>query len=179
MKIFKSLIKKENREKPYFLITILLVLEIVYLEFPEDTTALCLPTFKDFVLILAIPLESVLTVQVFPFTVKENSLKIISLLIRELYLTFKFVILSSKEGTILDLAVNLNIIEKSGSWFSYNGDKIGQGRENVKELIENNPKMAEELEKKIRDNFSKAFENALGEEEIDSEDEELPEEDEE
>ena len=85
----------------------------------------------------------------------------------------------SKEGTILDLAVNLNIIEKSGSWFSYNGDKIGQGRENVKELIENNPKMAEELEKKIRDNFSKAFENALGEEEMDSEDEELPEEDEE
>ena len=85
----------------------------------------------------------------------------------------------SKEGTILDLAVNLNIIEKSGSWFSYNGDKIGQGRENVKELIENNPKMAEELEKKIRDNFSKAFENALGEEEMDSEEEELPEEDEE
>ena len=75
----------------------------------------------------------------------------------------------SKEGTILDLAVNLNIIEKSGSWFSYNGDKIGQGRENVKELIENNPKMAEELEKKIRDNFSKAFENALGEEELDEE----------
>ena len=85
----------------------------------------------------------------------------------------------SKEGTILDLAVNLNIIEKSGSWFSYNGDKIGQGRENVKELIENNPKMAEELEKKIRDNFSKAFENALGEEELDAEEEELPEEDEE
>ena len=75
----------------------------------------------------------------------------------------------SKEGTILDLAVNLNIIEKSGSWFSYNGEKIGQGRENVKELIEKNPKMAEELEKKIRDNFSKAFENALGEEELDSE----------
>ena len=75
----------------------------------------------------------------------------------------------SKEGTILDLAVNLNIIEKSGSWFSYNGEKIGQGRENVKELIEKNPKMAEELEKKIRDNFSKAFENALGEEEFDNE----------
>ena len=75
----------------------------------------------------------------------------------------------SKEGTILDLAVTLNIIEKSGSWFSYNGEKIGQGRENVKELIEKNPKMAEDLEKKIRDNFSKAFENALGEEEIDNE----------
>ena len=85
----------------------------------------------------------------------------------------------SKEGTILDLAVNLNIIEKSGSWFSYNGDKIGQGRENVKELIENNPKMAEELEKKIRDNFSKAFENALGEEELDEEQDVEPEEEEE
>ena len=85
----------------------------------------------------------------------------------------------SKEGTILDLAVNLNIIEKSGSWFSYNGEKIGQGRENVKELIEKNPKMAEELEKKIRDNFSKAFENALGEEEIDTDDDVLEEVDEE
>ena len=85
----------------------------------------------------------------------------------------------SKEGTILDLAVNLNIIEKSGSWFSYNGDKIGQGRENVKEIIENNPKMAEELEKKIRDNFSKAFENALGEEELDEEQDVEPEEEEE
>ena len=85
----------------------------------------------------------------------------------------------SKEGTILDLAVNLNIIEKSGSWFSYNGEKIGQGRENVKDLIERNPKMAEELEKKIRDNFSKAFENALGEEELDMEEETEPEVDEE
>ena len=85
----------------------------------------------------------------------------------------------SKEGTILDLAVNLNIIEKSGSWFSYNGEKIGQGRENVKDLIERNPKMDEELEKKIRDNFSKAFENALGEEELDMEEETEPEVDEE
>ena len=85
----------------------------------------------------------------------------------------------SKEGTILDLAVNLNIIEKSGSWFSYNGEKVGQGRENVKELIENNPKLAAELEKKIRDNFSKAFENALGEEEHDEEEDVEPSEDEE
>ena len=45
----------------------------------------------------------------------------------------------SKEGCVLDLAVNLDIIEKSGSWFSYNGNKIGQGRENVKKYISENP----------------------------------------
>ena len=67
----------------------------------------------------------------------------------------------SKTGTILDLAVELNIIEKSGSWFSYKGEKIGQGRENVKQYLEDNPKIASEVEKVIRDNANKAFENAL------------------
>ncbi len=67
----------------------------------------------------------------------------------------------SKEGSLLDLAVDLDIIEKSGSWFSYGGEKIGQGRENAKKYIVEHPKMAEEVEKKVRDNFSKAFENAL------------------
>ena len=70
----------------------------------------------------------------------------------------------SKEGNILDLAVNLDIIEKSGSWFSYNGNKIGQGRENVKVYLEENKDIMNEIEKKIRDNFNKAFENALVEE---------------
>ena len=77
----------------------------------------------------------------------------------------------SKSGTILDLAVNLGIIEKAGSWFSYKGEKIGQGRENIKDLIESDPKLAEELEKKVRDNFSKAFENALVEEDDESQEE--------
>ena len=76
----------------------------------------------------------------------------------------------SKEGCVLDLAVNLDIIEKSGSWFSYNGNKIGQGRENVKRYILENPQFMEEIEKKVRDNFNKAFENALVEN--DEEDEE-------
>ena len=67
----------------------------------------------------------------------------------------------SKEGNILDLAVNLDIIEKSGSWFSYNGEKIGQGRENVKVYLEEHKDIMNEIEKKIRDNFNKAFENAL------------------
>ena len=71
----------------------------------------------------------------------------------------------SKEGNILDAAVNLDIVEKSGSWFSYNGERIGQGRENVKEYLAKNPKIAEEIEGKIRANYEKAFEKSLGEEE--------------
>ena len=67
----------------------------------------------------------------------------------------------SKEGSVLDLAVDLGIIEKSGSWFSYNGEKIGQGRENIKKQLQDNPKFMEEVEKKVRENFNKAFENAL------------------
>ena len=69
----------------------------------------------------------------------------------------------SKEGNVLDLAVNLDIIEKSGAWFSYNGAKIGQGRENVKTYLKENPKIMDEVEKKIRDNINKAFEQALDE----------------
>ena len=70
----------------------------------------------------------------------------------------------SKEGNILDMAVNLDIIEKSGSWFSYNGDRIGQGRENVKKYLKENPEVLEDVEKKVRANFEKAFEQSLGEE---------------
>ncbi len=80
----------------------------------------------------------------------------------------------SKEGSILDLAVNLDIVEKSGAWFSYNGAKIGQGRENVKKYLKENPKILAEIEQKIRDNYSKAFEQALDEkapEEADDDDE--------
>ena len=62
------------------------------------------------------------------------------------------------------MAVNLDIIEKSGSWFSYNGERIGQGRENVKKYLQENPTILDEVEKKVRDNFAKAFEQSLGEE---------------
>ena len=84
----------------------------------------------------------------------------------------------SKEGNLLDIAVNLNIIEKSGSWFSYNGERIGQGRENAKTYLTENPKIAEEVEKKIRDNYAAAFEKSLGDEEADPEQEKAPEEEE-
>ena len=70
----------------------------------------------------------------------------------------------SKVGNILDTAINLDIVEKSGSWFSYNGDRIGQGRENVKKYLKDNPDILDEIENKVRDNFAKAFEQSLGEE---------------
>ena len=78
----------------------------------------------------------------------------------------------SKEGNILDMAVNLDIIEKSGSWFSYNGEKMGQGRENVKQYLHNNPEVMEEVEKKVRENFEEAFEKSLGDNEEDEDTEE-------
>lgn len=68
----------------------------------------------------------------------------------------------SKIGNIFDMAVNLDIIEKSGSWFSYNGERIGQGRENVKKYLQENPEILEEVEKKVRGNFEKVFEDSLG-----------------
>ena len=81
----------------------------------------------------------------------------------------------SKSGNILDLAVNLDIIEKAGAWFSYNGERIGQGRENAKKYIENNPELMQELDQKVRKNFNEAFEQSLCEEEIDEEQEIEPE----
>ena len=77
----------------------------------------------------------------------------------------------SKVGNILDMAVNLDIVEKSGAWFSYNGQRISQGRENAKRYLEEHPDIMDEIEKKVRDNFAKAFEQSLGEE-LPSDDEE-------
>lgn len=57
----------------------------------------------------------------------------------------------SKQGEIIDMGVELGIIQKSGSWFSYNNDKLGQGRESVKQLLHDNPELATELETKIRE----------------------------
>lgn len=56
----------------------------------------------------------------------------------------------SKEGEIVDIASDLAIIEKSGAWYSYNGEKIGQGRENVKEYLKSNPQLKDEIDNKIR-----------------------------
>ncbi len=59
----------------------------------------------------------------------------------------------SKSGCIVDLAVNADIIQKSGAWFSYNDEKIGQGKENAKLYLENNPEIMEEIDKKVREHY--------------------------
>jgi recombination protein RecA len=62
----------------------------------------------------------------------------------------------SKSGEIVDLGVELEVIQKSGSWFSYEGNKLGQGRDAVKQLIEDNPELMDQLEKKIKDKLAGA-----------------------
>jgi len=60
----------------------------------------------------------------------------------------------SKSGEILDLGVELELIQKSGSWFSYKGEKLGQGRDSVKTIIEDNPELTTELEGLIKEKLA-------------------------
>ena len=60
----------------------------------------------------------------------------------------------SKEGEIIDIASDLAIIDKSGAWYSYNGEKIGQGKENTKLTLEKNPELMAEIENKIKESTS-------------------------
>ncbi|MGY8712104.1 DNA recombination/repair protein RecA, partial [Bradyrhizobium sp. 18BD] len=66
----------------------------------------------------------------------------------------------SKAGEILDLATELEIVKKSGSWFSYDGNRLGQGRDAVKQILKDNPELMVELEQKIKENV-KSDENVL------------------
>ena len=77
----------------------------------------------------------------------------------------------SNEGCVLDLAVNLDIVDKSGAWFAYNGEKIGQGRENAKNYLKEHPEILKEIDSKVRENYNMAFEKSMGDMK-DSEDEE-------
>ena len=65
---------------------------------------------------------------------------------------------ASKAGEIVDIGTELEILQKSGSWYSYEGTKLGQGREGVKQLLNDNPEMAAEIEKKIKDKFLQGVE---------------------
>ena len=56
----------------------------------------------------------------------------------------------SREGEIIELGVGQGLIEKSGAWYSYNGDRIGQGRENVRKFLKENPEITRQLETQIR-----------------------------
>ena len=66
----------------------------------------------------------------------------------------------SKVGDILDLAVANDIVDKSGAWYAYNGNKIGQGRENAKAYLENNTAICDEIEQKVREAVGVAGESA-------------------
>ncbi|WP_438448295.1 recombinase RecA [Gorillibacterium sp. sgz5001074] len=57
----------------------------------------------------------------------------------------------SKEGSIIDIGTEMEIVQKSGAWFSYNGDRLGQGRENSKQFLKENPHISDSIEKKIRE----------------------------
>ena len=72
----------------------------------------------------------------------------------------------SKEGDILDLAAKENIVEKSGSWYAYNGSKIGQGRENAKIYLAENPVLCEEIENKVRERYGLAAEHLASDGEL-------------
>jgi recombination protein RecA len=66
----------------------------------------------------------------------------------------------SKEGDILDLAAGIDVVNKSGAWYAYEGEKIGQGRENAKQYLANNPAIAAEIEAKVRAHYGIGGENA-------------------
>ncbi|TLS52271.1 recombinase RecA [Paenibacillus antri] len=57
----------------------------------------------------------------------------------------------SREGSIIDIGTELDIVQKSGAWFSFDGERLGQGRENAKQFLKDNPKIAESIEKKVRE----------------------------
>ena len=72
----------------------------------------------------------------------------------------------SKAGDVLDCAVEDKIVEKAGSWYSYNGDRIGQGRENVKKWLEENPQVLEEIESRLLETLKPEESEAAQEEEL-------------
>ena len=59
----------------------------------------------------------------------------------------------SRHGEIIDMGVNAGVLEKSGAWYAYQGEKIGQGRDNAREFLRENPELSVEIENKVRDNL--------------------------
>ncbi|MFT3802223.1 MAG: recombinase RecA [Burkholderiaceae bacterium] len=71
----------------------------------------------------------------------------------------------SREGEIIDLGADLGIIEKSGAWYSYNGERLGQGKDNVREFLKENKALALEIENRVRDHYGVASRGGGGDEE--------------
>ena len=70
----------------------------------------------------------------------------------------------SREGELVDLATEANIMEKTGAWYAYQGEKLGQGKENVKLLLKDNPELAKEIEQKVREYYDITINNSKNEE---------------
>jgi len=85
----------------------------------------------------------------------ETKVKVVKNKVAPPFKTAEFDILygegASREGEIIDLGVNAKIVEKSGSWYAYNGEKIGQGKDNAREFLRENPDLAYEIENKVRE----------------------------
>jgi recombination protein RecA len=91
----------------------------------------------------------------------ETKVKVVKNKVASPFKTAEFDILFgegiSREGEIVDMGVTARIIEKSGAWYAYNGEKIGQGRDNAREFLRENPELAREIENKIRAELSIAL----------------------
>jgi recombination protein RecA len=87
----------------------------------------------------------------------ETKVKIVKNKVAPPFKTAEFDILYgegiSREGEIIDMGVNAKIIEKSGAWYAYNGEKIGQGRDNAREFLRENVDLAHEIENKVRESL--------------------------
>jgi recombination protein RecA len=77
----------------------------------------------------------------------------------------------SKEGEIIDMGSDLDIVQKSGSWYSYNDERLGQGRENAKLFLKENPSIRLEIQQKIRDHYNLDGEKTITEEAEDDQEE--------
>ncbi len=85
----------------------------------------------------------------------ETRVKVVKNKVAPPFKTAEFDILygqgTSREGEIIDLGVNARIVDKSGAWYAYNGEKIGQGKDNAREFLRENPELAREIEAKVRE----------------------------
>jgi recombination protein RecA len=70
----------------------------------------------------------------------------------------------SREGSLLDVAVELGFIKKSGAWFTYEGEQLGQGRENVKVFLSENPQLMAEVDERVRERLAPVIEDESAEE---------------
>jgi len=77
----------------------------------------------------------------------------------------------SREGSLLDVAVDLGFVKKSGAWFTYEGEQLGQGRENVKTFLSENPQLMAEIDDRVREHLApKDGDDGLGESAVDPDD---------